>query len=160
MAKKTTRAITSLRVTRGEAVDLIGWAKRDNIPYDTQRAQGLVSELERCIDKRDCVAATRVTADLRREMFNLRAQEAKPFVLAGRKQRASLDLRRETHNKALHLERAREWKRWNEAAAPHWKPSLSKNAAARIVKKKLALEGKGTAIPTIAKRLKKPQQAS
>ena len=140
MAKQS-RALATLWLTRGEAKDVIAWVERENIPADTSRARALVGKLEQCIAESDFITATEITDDLHRELFKLRAKEAKPFVLAGREHRAKFDLGRKTHNNARHLKHAKEWKRWNEAAAPHWKPGISNNAVARIVKAKLGLRG-------------------
>jgi hypothetical protein len=149
--------MATLWMVSGDAKDVIAWVKREKMPADTIRAETLVGELDQCIAASDFIGATEITAKLNRELFKLRATEAAPFVKAGRKQRAGLATRRDAHNSAFHLERANEWERWNQAAAQHWKPGSSKNQVASTVKRKLHLE---ESIPTIARRLKKPQQAS
>ena len=147
-------ALVTLMMARGEAVERIAWAKRENIPADTGRAQALVNKLERCITERDFVAATDITDSLNREIFKLQAAEVAAIVRAGRKQRAARAASRDAHNEKRHRERARVWEVWNEVASEHWKPTITKNAVARIVRSKLGLDEKE--IPTIARRLKKP----
>jgi hypothetical protein len=69
------------------------------------------------------------------------------------------DRRRAIANAAYHETRSREWQRWNIEAAEIWKqhPTLSRNAVAALVKKRL---GHTDEVRTIAKRLKKPGTVS
>jgi hypothetical protein len=82
-------------------------------------------------------------------------------ALHGRKKADALRASSAARNKAHHIERSNVWSEWSALAAKIWKdrPALSKNAVARLIKKRLRLTGPGTAIRTIVAHIKKPCEA-
>ena len=152
--------MASLWMTRGHAVDVIKWVERENIPADTGRAHILVAELEQCIASRDFVSATRITADLNREVFRLRVTEVVPQLQLGKFLSVPFKQGRNAANETRHATAVERWGEWQAIANEYWHrhPAASKNEAARHVQKNLGLDL--NQIPTIVRRLKKPRRAS
>ena len=141
-------------------MDLIGAIKSN--PNDARngevpKAEAALAKLDGLIESSDFTGATEAAYWLDRILFNLRALEVAPFVQAGRKQRASLKAIRDAHNAALHSKRTADWAAWNREAMKYWKPGTTKNNVARWLKRDLGLM---ETVGSIARRLKKPQQAS
>jgi hypothetical protein len=158
---KDARALAVLWLRCGEVADLIGAIKRnprDPRNREVPKAEAAIAKLEKFIERRDFAGATEPAYWLDVIFFNLRAVEAAPFTQRGRKQLASLSARRDAHNFALKSESSAKWAHWNAEATPYWKkPRATKNSVARFLKARLKLkESEGS----IARRLRKPQQAS
>jgi hypothetical protein len=154
-------ATATLIFARGEAIELMAWAKRkigDRATAQIEKTEKLVAQLQTYIDNSDFVKATPIVSRLQAASFRLRELEAGPFAVKGRKRESDFRTGRDAANRDRQQAARLEWDRWNACARPHWSPGITKNAVARIVQSKLGLDK--NQVPNIARRLKKPRQAT
>ena len=155
------KALAELWLQWGEARDLILAIERD--PKDPRRPfleklRGLTDQLEGQLSRKDLAEAVPISGDLAQVKTRANERLLAPSVKLGRYLNPDFQRGRNEANDARRQAAAAEWARWNDCAKPHWKPGISKNAVARIVQSKLGLDPKQ--VPSIARRLKKPLQAS